>query len=60
MGCPSAHADALVGEELAGTTQLAVGGEGVPLVGEVLLVDEVAESAERALALVVRPSRSAS
>lgn len=43
---PSAHADTLTGEELAGTAHLTVEGERRPRVGEVLLVDEVAEPAE--------------
>src|SRR5690242_9319022 len=43
---PSADADPTSTEELAGAPQLAVGGEGIPLVGDVLVVNEVTEPAE--------------
>ena len=46
----SAHADSLAGEELPCTTQLTIGGEDVPLLGQSLVMNLVAEPAERALA----------
>lgn len=47
----SADANAFVGEERAGAAQLTVGRVGVPLLGEVLRMDEVSESTESSLAL---------
>ena len=47
----STHADASIGEELAGPAHPSIGGEDVPLIGEAFLVDEVAKSAEGTLAL---------
>jgi hypothetical protein len=47
----AAHMDALVGEECASATELAVVGEGVPSVGKVLVVDQITETPEGALAL---------
>src|SRR5690606_8969315 len=47
----SAHADAPIGEKLTGPAQRAVGGEGAPLISEILRMEEITKSAEGARAV---------